>query len=53
MFYETALFNACKSGNIKLVKYLISFNKIDLADTSVILKKNKSFFMKFFKLLKY
>lgn len=28
--YCTILFYACESGNLELVKYLISLNKIDL-----------------------
>ena len=37
-FNETILFPACESGNIDLVKYLISLNKINInaIDISII-----------------
>lgn len=36
-FHETILFPACKSGNIELVKYLLSFDKIDIKSESILL----------------
>lgn len=35
--YRTLLHNACHSGNIDLVKYLISLNQIDLNSKDVFL----------------
>lgn len=32
--YETTLHYACRSGNVDLVKYLISLNKIDIKSES-------------------
>lgn len=35
-FYRTLLHNACHSGNIDLVKYLISLNEIDLISKDIL-----------------
>lgn len=32
---ETILFNACLSGNLKLVKYIIDLDKIDITEKNV------------------
>ena len=34
-FYRTLLQSACKSGNIDLVKYILSFNKIDITTKNI------------------
>ena len=34
-FYYTILDSACISGNIDIVKYIISLNKIDITDTNI------------------
>lgn len=35
-FYATILHYACRSGNIDLVKYLISLNKIDMQAKTIV-----------------
>ena len=35
--YETLLHQACKSGNIEIVKYLISLNKIDINAKTILI----------------
>lgn len=35
MIYNTLLHLACRSGNIELVKYIISLNKIDITSSNI------------------
>lgn len=45
IFYDTLLHLACESGNLELVKYLISLNKIDIKSTNIL---NTLFLIMFF-----
>lgn len=36
MIYETILYKACESGNIDLVKYIISMKKIDVNQKNIL-----------------
>lgn len=49
-FHETALFYAVESGNVELVKYLISLNKFDINDKNIFYF---NFLMKFQMLKKF
>ena len=33
--FETILHSACKSGNLEVVKYIISLNKIDITSKTI------------------
>lgn len=41
LFYNTILHIACESGNVDLVKYLVSLNKIDITTKTIL---NEFFF---------
>lgn len=35
LVYESVLYYACQSGNLDLVKYLISLNKVEIGNDNV------------------
>lgn len=53
-FYKSILHHACESGNVELVKYLLSLNRLDINSNDIfLLLALIPFQLKFIKLLKF